>query len=247
MVERDNMNLGCKNKFKAEVMSDRGSSSVLVILIMVMLVVLGLLALISTWSGLKLARKNASWSTTYYELDSMAENRLAEMDACLKDAEKSAELYMMTKDYERPQSSYLPSDIQHTVHDDWLVARASGEEAKFVDTLREKLYYIYCEMRLNECSDGEFEIIRTQDSEDGMLKVYTTVYEGAPQVGRGLQLGIEVLFGTSKNEGGPDRYRIVSWREIPKAFEYDESIEFKDIEIEEIEFGEIDIEELEAE
>ncbi len=252
MAERENMNLTCKNKIKAAVMSNSGSSCVLVILIMVMLVVLGLLALMSTWSGLKLARKNASWSTTYYELDSRAENRLAEMDACLKDAEQSSEIYMMTKDYERPQSNYLPADIQHTVHDDWLMAQASGKGAEFVDKLQKKLYYVYCEMRLNECSEGEFEIIRVPDSEDDAVKVYTTVYEGLPQSGRSLRLGIEVLFGPSEKKSGLERYRIISWKEIPKSFKYDESpefeeIELEEIELEEIEFGETEIEELEAE
>jgi len=239
------MNLTRKNKLKAAVLSDRGSSSVLVILIMVMLVVLGLLALISTWSGLKLARKNASWSTTYYELDSMAENRLAEIDACLKDAERSAEVYLMTKDYERPQSSYLPSGIQNEVHNDWLMAKASGKGAEFIDKLQKNLYYIYCEMRLNELSDGEFEIMRTPDSENDTLKVYTTVYENLQQSGRSLRLGIEVLFDQAENGNGSGRYRIISWKETPKTFEYDDSLEFEDIEIDEIEFGEIQIEELE--
>jgi len=247
MAERDNMNLTCKSKFKAAVMSDRGSSSVLVILIMVMLVVLGLLALISTWSGLKLARKNASWSTTYYELDSTAENRLAEIDACLRDAGKSAETYMMTKDYERPESSYLPADIQHALHNDWLMAKDSGEVAEFIDKLQKELYYIYCEMRLNERSDGELEIIRIQDSEDDALKVYTTVYENPPQSGRSLRLGVEVLYGPPENGNGSERYRIISWKEIPKSFEYDDSPEFEDIEIEEIESGEIEFGELEIE
>lgn len=246
-AERENMNLTGKIKIKAAIMSNRGSSSVLVILIMVMLVVLGLLVLMSTWSSLKLARKNASWSTTYYELDSRAENRLAEMDACLKDAAQSAEIYMMTKDFERPQSSYLPADIQHTVHDDWLMAQASGDGAEYVDKLQKKLYYIYCEMRLNECSEGEFEIIRESGSEEDTVKVYTTVFEGLQQSGRSLLLGIEVLFAPPENNSGPERYRIISWKEIPKSFEYDESLEFEEIEIEEIEFGEMEIEELQIE
>jgi flagellar basal body-associated protein FliL len=245
LAERDNMNLTCKNKIKAAVISDRGSSSVLVILIMVMLVVLGLLALISTWSGLKLARKNASWTTTYYELDSLAENRLAEMDACLMEAEQSAEIYVMTKDYERPQSSYLPADIQHTVHDDWLMAQASGEGAEFTDKLQKKLYYIYSEMKLNECSDGEFEIIRVQESDGDTLKVYTAVYEEPPQSGRSLRVGIEALYRPSEDESDAERYRIISWKEIPKSFEYDESLEFEDIEIEDIGFGEIEIDDIE--
>jgi len=50
-----------------------GSSSILVILLVVTMVVFGVLAMMSSYSGLKMARKTAQWTQDYYELESKAE------------------------------------------------------------------------------------------------------------------------------------------------------------------------------
>lgn len=255
------MNLNDENKLQSFFISNRGSSSVLVILIMVMLVVLGLLALMSTWSELKLARKNASWSTVYYSLDSKAEICLAEIDTCLLDAEESADNYIMTKDYERPESSYLPSNLQQAVHDGWQAAQSSGDEAKFVDSLYEKLYYSYCVIRLDELANIEFEIKSELDfkagtqvfftdahiPENDAVRVFTTVHEDPTQDGRNLLVGIALQAGSSGSESGSERYRIVSWKEIPKPFEYEDALDFEEMEIGDTEFGDMELEGMELE
>ena len=50
-----------------------GSSSILVILLVVTMVVFGVLAMMSSYSGLKMAKKNAQWTSEYYELEANAE------------------------------------------------------------------------------------------------------------------------------------------------------------------------------
>lgn len=250
------MNLNRKRKLKSLFISNRGSSSVLVILIMVMLVVLGLLALMSTWSELKLARKNAAWSTAYYSLDSKAEIRLAEICSCLQDAERSTDNYIMTKDYERPQSNYLPTALQQSVHNGWRAAQSSGDEANFIDNLYKKLYYAYSIIRLNELTSFEFEVTSDLDFEGDtqvfftstilpkkdVVKVFTTVHEDLSENGRSLIVGIALQPGSSGSEKVNDRYHIISWKEIPKPFEYEDVLDF-----EEIEFGEIESEDVESE
>ena len=250
------MNLNRKGKLKSLLISNRGSSSVLVILIMVMLVVLGLLALMSTWSELKLARKNASWSTAYYSLDSEAEARLAELDSCLQDADESAGNYIMTKDYERPESSYLPSALQQSVHNGWQAAQSSGDEADFIDNLYGKLYYAYSIIRLNELTSFGFEVTSELDFDgdtqvfftstilpkNDAVKVFTTVHEDLSENGRSLMVGIALQPGSSGSDSATGMYHIVSWKEIPKSFEYEDTLDF-----EEIEFGDIESEDIESE
>lgn len=239
------MNLNSKSKLKSLFISNRGSSSVLVILIMVMLVVLGLLALMSTWADLKLARKNASWSKAYYSLDSKAEFRLAEIDACLLDADESAGTYMLTKDYERPESIYLPVSFQQVVHERWQTAQSSGDESEFVDSLYEKLYYAYSVIGLKELTNSELEVESELDFDNDTVKVYTTVHEDLPEDGRSILLGITLQSRSSGSESGSERYRIISWKELPKSFEYEDALDFDEMEFGEMEFGEMDIEDLE--
>ena len=50
--------------------NEKGSSSVLVILVMLLLITFGVLAMMSSYSNLKIARKNASWTQGYYLLES---------------------------------------------------------------------------------------------------------------------------------------------------------------------------------
>ncbi|NTV88801.1 MAG: hypothetical protein HGA22_00320 [Clostridiales bacterium] len=66
--------------------SNKGSSSVLVILIMITLVVFGLLVFMTTYSELKLAHKNGDWVKGYYSLDGKAEALTVKIDKCLKKA-----------------------------------------------------------------------------------------------------------------------------------------------------------------
>lgn len=255
MVERKSMNLNCKSKLKTLFISDRGSSSVLVILIMVMLVVLGLLALMSTWSELKLARKNASWSTAYYLLDSKAEIRLSEINYCLQDADKSTDNYIMTKDYERPESSYLPIALQQSVHNGWQAAQSSGDEADFIGNLYEKLYYTYSIIRLNELTSFEFDVASDLDfegdtqvffsstllPENDVVKVFTTVHEDPSENSRSLLVGIALQPGSSGSEKATERYHIVSWKEIPKSFDYEDELDFEEIESDDIESEDMEL------
>lgn len=63
---------------------DRGSSSVLVIMVLLMLVTFGVLALVTANSNLKISQKNALWNQSYYQLENKAVKKLKEI---LKDAD----------------------------------------------------------------------------------------------------------------------------------------------------------------
>lgn len=68
----------------------KGSSSIMVILIMLTLVVFGVLALMSSYSDLKLSKKNANWLEKYYDLDAKGEKLISEIDSRLSQASKKA-------------------------------------------------------------------------------------------------------------------------------------------------------------
>ena len=70
----------------------KGSSSIMVILIMLILVIFGVLALMSSYSNLKLAKKNADWLEKYYGLDAKGEKLVSQIDLSLKQAFKKAEI-----------------------------------------------------------------------------------------------------------------------------------------------------------
>jgi len=69
--------------------NQKGSASVIVILVMLMLVVFGVLAFVSAGSSLRLAQKNAAMTQEYYKLDAMAEQATAQASETLKSSERS--------------------------------------------------------------------------------------------------------------------------------------------------------------
>lgn len=69
----------------------RGSSSVLVIMIMLLLITFGVLAMMSSYSSLKIARKNAEWTKGYYALESQAELSVRQLSVIYKEAVKNAD------------------------------------------------------------------------------------------------------------------------------------------------------------
>jgi hypothetical protein len=56
--------------------SRRGSASAVVVMVTVLLAVFAVLALVSSYSGYRLAQRHADWSTRYYQVDAQAESVL---------------------------------------------------------------------------------------------------------------------------------------------------------------------------
>jgi hypothetical protein len=70
--------------------SKRGSASAVVVMVTVLLAVFGVLALVSSYSGLKLAQRHATWSSDYYKVDAEAEAMLASIEGDLAAAAAKA-------------------------------------------------------------------------------------------------------------------------------------------------------------
>jgi hypothetical protein len=226
--------------------SNRGSSSVLVILIMVTLIVLGLIALMSTFSELKLARKNAEWVKTYYALDGKAENLLSRVDSCLKAAADDAGRYISGREYEKAGGGTLPADVQTAVNAAWSKARAANAEDRYLKGLYARLYYLYSLNRLKASDIKDLQVSCKLDfesaavfedaavPEDGAVVVSSTVTDGAGPEERKLlfEAALKPVGDTLAPGETEELYELLSWKEVPKKFEYEDSLDFEDLEVE---------------
>jgi hypothetical protein len=233
-------------KEKICINGDKGSSSVLVILIMLTLVVFGLLALMSTYSGLKLSRKNAEWTKEYYALDARAEAQLAKIDSCLFEAEEASQAYISSKAYEKQESSLMKSDCQKEIHQGWQSAVDGNKENEFIKSLHTKLYYTFAVEKLKAAANEEYEVNTGLDfsnaggifaanaviPDKGVVTVNGVVEEGKGEESRKLLFRLSAVESDAGNPGKAQRYKITAWKELPKTFKYDESLEFEDLEVE---------------
>lgn len=224
--------------------SNRGTSSILVILIMVTLIVLGLLALMSTWSELKLARKNADWVKTCYIMDAKAEGILSGIDSTLTEAGKAASDYIAQKSYEKTESGILPAAVQNAVNAGWQNARTGGREKEYLDHLYPKLYFLLASMGFQPAGNTTVEMKSQFDFTNpsvyeteaalpdnaGLTLSYLVGDEGSD---RNLSVSLEVKPGAiGLNQSGEDGYyTITSWKELPKKFQYEDTIDFENLEV----------------
>lgn len=74
---------------KCKFTSEKGASSVLVILLMVILLSLGVAILTSSISNERLALKKKDWLNDYYSLEAQSETIISEIDSILIDAQNS--------------------------------------------------------------------------------------------------------------------------------------------------------------
>jgi len=86
---RRNMKFG---PYLPQLRSRRGSASVLIVLMVVLLAVFGAMALTAASANLRLARRHADWSAEYYRFDASAERLLAAVNEETKETTQVDEL-----------------------------------------------------------------------------------------------------------------------------------------------------------
>lgn len=219
--------------------SERGSSSILVLLITITLVVFGVLSLVSAYANLKLSRKNAEWQKSYYSLDASGESLLQEIGSVLATAEGAARKYIYDTDYTREHSDLLPDELQNTVHGQWL--HRGQESALFEEALFERLCRYYFHTWLQEKIAGvQLRItpeIPPEEIFTGLMMEYSPSSRGPTRVEAQLSSGKEngaqyLLIELSaecpsfKTETPADKpYRVLKWIQRQKPFEFEETLE----------------------
>ncbi|NLT96963.1 MAG: hypothetical protein GXW96_02190 [Christensenellaceae bacterium] len=86
--------------------SQKGASSVLVILLLLVLVVFGVAALTTALSGLRLGQKVSDWNESYYRLEGQAARCWAEIDAAVSRAAESGEPFEQALENELKQLNF---------------------------------------------------------------------------------------------------------------------------------------------
>ena len=201
--------------------SENGSSSVLVIMIMLLLITFGVLAMMSSYSNLKIARKHAEWTKSYYQLESIAEKNSIDFENLYKKAAKEMDNFVAVDLPEAIAVSQLPELVKDTLNGDI--------EAGKINLVKQKLflYLLYDNFnssslfQMNPSLSFNYDIINQEITEDWNAQLsYITLDENS---GRQLLTSYKI---DSVNYGNLPV--IDQWRELPQEFQYDEGINFND-------------------
>lgn len=237
------------NVFK-HLQSKKGSSSVLVILIVVVLLVFGTLALMSSYSDLKLTRKSGEWIKNYYSLEAEGDSLVQQIDSLLFKAAVEAGQYIDNRAFEGLTSDSIPDSLQAKIREGWLSRGYRSEsEVEFLKNLYTKLYYSISAQSLIESNydlDVDYSAeITTADSlfnnsyvadNKGVLRVSTTLTKGSEGSIQALHIVIDILcpdnsFNDIRELKEAARYNIISWKQLQNQFDYDNQPELWDGEV----------------
>lgn len=196
---------------KGNVMDERGSSSILLIIIMVTLLSIGVLSVASAFANHRIALKNADWNKEYYLQDGEYQERIFRIDAIHSKYYKALKVYMA--------EGTDPGDIPGLSKGDLGVLRVKGDGATFEEKGRLlKLFAAHAtasEMGLK--SDLGSNMSKTQ------LELEKAYGYRLPKNNVASDRELEVIVSLY-GDGIP----ILSYREVPADFVYEE-VEFTDI------------------
>lgn len=137
--------------------NEKGSTSVLVILVIIVLATFAGIAVTSSWINRKLAMKNVSWTEQYYEQDRLAEYKTARIDAVLLAAQEKALAYFSGDYFAHGK---LPEDIAPSAVPENLLreadsAQTEAQRRSAVKSLFTRLYWYYAAEGLSRIAARE--------------------------------------------------------------------------------------------
>ncbi len=203
----------CKNIIKPIRIS--GSSSVLVIMIMLLLITFGVLAMMSSYSNLKIAQKKADWTKDYYQLESIAEEGVSHFKVSFENA--LAELIQMSElDQVNPDFlAQLSPELSEAIIEDPLTLKRNVQ--KWSD-LEEDLFIHILNQKVNQQKNDSVNISYND-------QIFDYVFIDS-ETQRQMMVSVQVTI--NQNTIKDTDYEIIQWREVPVDFVYEAPLEFGD-------------------
>ena len=203
----------CKSTIKT--FKENGSSSVLVIMIMLLLITFGVLAMMSSYSNLKIAQKKADWTKEYYQLDSISEEGVSQFKVNFDNA--LAELIQMSEiDQLNPEFlAQLPAELSEAVIEDPQTLKRNVEKWHEVE---DDLFLHILNQKVNQQKNN----IVSLSFED---HVFDYLFMDS-ETNRQMLVSIEVIIDQTHIKDS--NYEIIQWREVPVDFVYEVPLEFGD-------------------
>lgn len=150
-----------------KVLNNKGATSVLIILLMVVLMVFGLTILTTTLSNQSLSEKKQLWLTEYYDLESDVAVELATIDQRLTDIKKEYDEEVLLDAY---RESFELLEVEEKYYYHFRVSEDKDDNLKHIDVM--------LELYLDKQSNKNYDIIEYSETQD--LFEYEDIQFGNP-------------------------------------------------------------------
>jgi hypothetical protein len=126
----------------------QGSSSVLVLLVLLLLVFLGVLSIVTSGSNLRLAKKNAETIRAWYRMDAKAERIMSDALSSVRRAHQETEAYVTGRRFLDEGQDVVSSETANALKRKWSDLSSEFEREAFRSELFPKVYAILSERAL---------------------------------------------------------------------------------------------------
>lgn len=230
-MHRDTYNL-----FTVILRPERGASSVLVILMLLMLVVFGVLSYVSASANQRLSEINARTTAAWYEVDRIGEIRTAGWHGTIREASAMTEAYLKNRTFLNGNDVLLAEDARSRIALEWSFLEGEEEQERFLRVLRPKVFY---RILLHGTSEGlesdariislydfdkdpELWSVKTELPEGSLVNVGITLNPASDENRFRLEITLEIT--APDQEGHRADLRISKWKQVHEAFDYEDNI-----------------------
>lgn len=205
--------------------NERGASSILVIIMMVVLLVFGLAILTTSLSNLRLSERKKDWLNEYYLLEGQVVAEVAAYDHLLIEAETEAKLYMESQGY---LEDYLIN--QSFITDDMMDLFYYEQYALLATSKIEAALSNKEDVKLSEVNEFSWEnSFQTQGAVPFQTLTFSTKLADS-SYDKHIQVTMAILAPTKNNRTEDfqllERYIITQHTQQQEAFKYDDAIDF---------------------
>ena len=205
------------NALKHIVMDEEGSTSVLVILMMIVLVSLGYFAIASANSNIKLSNNSQDWGKKYYYLDGEAEAFTAHVDSLLFNAQLLTNDYFDTRQYLELTHPDLPLPMHMVITDGY---EDAWDKEFFLEESMDTLFYFYADKELAKLSNtypnAVVSCLRDGDYVWGIICDITLDHMESPDYHLNVSVSVNSYSSyryDQVNGTATRRYRITEWNQ----------------------------------
>jgi len=203
-------------QLKIAATQEDGSTSVLVILMMIVLVSLGYFAIASANSNIKLSNNALEWSKKYYRLDGEAEEFAARVDELLFNAQLLTNEYFDTEQYLEFTHPDLPLSMHMLITEGY---QEAWDKEFFLEQTTDTIFYFYADKELSKLAgaypDAVVSCLRDGDYVLGIICDITLSHEESLDYHLNVSLTVNSYttyrYAHMDGDISAKRYKVTEW------------------------------------
>ncbi len=219
-----------------DVKSEKGASSVLVMVVLFILMFLSVLAFVSTGSAYRMSKKNAETTAAFYTLDGEAQRQVARVQRAVKNARVDAEDFLAGRRFLDQHQNIIPGALADKMKNLWLSLSDDVSKKQFMEDVYPLIFTACTEKAINGCQIPGLRwlsgTLLTADAKEWENKAVQDVHPVlsfrllvTDEVRKNARVEVLLSFESGK---GTEELTVQSWRLMQDPFAYQNKIRIWD-------------------